>query len=772
MRFVKPGTTLNTSDTTRVSLVPAKGKSMGANGKVSHHPRGKWSSNKERPPTQLNFIGVDGEGMTLDGEHRYVLFGVGEKQIEDPNGLDWKRVFEFLYQVHTDAGKDARRNAYVGFFLGYDFTQIFKTLPEDRARMLLTKEGRQKRAHRELKNGTLQNNGRKGMPPHPVECDGWQFDILGMKRLRIRPKMCDCEFATCKCDEKKASWMYICDVGSYFQTSFLKVIDPAGWAEGTQIVTDEEWKIIQEGKGKRSTAVLDEEMRMYNRLENKVLSRVMATLNTGFHGIGINLSPAKWFGPGQAAQAWLKKEGVPTREDLSSVLPLRMVEAARASYFGGWFEIMMHGIIPGDTHEYDINSAYPAIIAKLPCLQHGIYSYGEGLPPANGNSYTLVYANLESPVLRTSWKWKDQHIGAMLHRENGGISRPMMTEGWFWWHELKAAEKAKVIKRLDNQGYQQVQKWVSYVPCGCLPPMAGIEGLYQTRLAVGKESPLGKAAKLVYNSAYGKFAQSEGMNPIFGNAIYASLITAGCRTQILEAIASHPYGKADIAMVATDAVYFLHEHPTLSVSSKLGEWDYKARRDLTLFKPGVYWDDITRERIANGDNPNFKARGFKASDFVTALGRIDQEFREWDLIDGDVIKRNNQNGVGLPGVTLKTEWNWPSVKFTPTFVMTTALQALQRNKWEIAGRVQTEVDAQPIEQNSDPWQKRNKVVRDTYRGRQIYRSLPHDFKYGPSEPYDKHFGMDDPWSDEYKAQMGETQEGRVMDILSWILKGD
>lgn len=768
MRFVKPQNGESGSDTTRLPLkrVASKGTYFNNKGKETHHPPKKWSTNKERPAPSITFLGVDGEGMTVNGQHRYVLFGMGESQIEDTNGLRWSDVFTMLYDTHRANG--SRDTAYVGFFLGYDFSQIFKTLPEERARMLLTKEGRLKRQHREMKHGTLQTFGRKGMPPHPVEYEGWQFDMLGMKRLRLRPKNCDCPFPSCKCPGKP-SWMYVCDVGSFFQSSFLKVIDPKGWPEGTEIVTPDEWKLIKTGKEKRSVATLDEEMRMYNRLENVVLSRVMETLNTGFHAIDINLSPSKWFGPGQAAQAWLKSQSVPTREDLAPIIPLRMFEAARASYFGGWFEIMMHGIIPGDTHEYDINSAYPSIIAKLPCLLHGTYTHGSGLPPEHAGAYTLVYARPESPGAGRTWEHRKAHIGAVLHRERGRISRPMNSEGWYWRHELKAAQKAKLIKQT-----LQPEKWVQYVPCDCPPPMARIADLYQKRLQVGKTTPLGKGAKLVYNAGYGKFAQSEGLNPIFGNPIYASLITAGCRTQILEAIGSHPYGKADVAMVATDAVYFLHPHPTLPISPRLGEWDYKPRRNLTLFKPGVYWDDETRQRIADGENPNFKARGFKASDFVDALGRVDGEFREWDNYSDEDVKKLNEAPMTLPGQWGKTKWTWPTVDFTPSFTMVTCLQALQRNKWQLAGTVTTaeDEDAEPLTQDSDPWTKRSRLYRDDYHGRKIYRSMPHYATYEPSEPYDKHFGMEDPWSDEYRARLGETQEGRIVDILAWILNGD
>lgn len=767
MRFEKTPTPSNSSGITRA--IP-KGTYLNDKGKISHHPKGKYSAHKDRPKRKIEFVGVDGEGMNVDGEHRYVLFGVGSEQLENPMGLSWNDVFEFLYADFER--RDNRSDvAYVGFFLGYDFTQIFKTLPEDRARMLLTREGRQKREFKSTKWGTVQGSKAFGMAPHPVECQGWQFDILGMKRLKIRPKNCQCEVVTCKCKDKKA-WMYICDVGAFFQASFLKVIDPSGWAEGTQIVTEDEWNLILQGKGKRSTAVLDDDMRLYNRLENEVLARVMGTLRDGFEAIGIHLPPSKWFGPGQAAQTWLKNEGVPGREEIAEAVPLRMAEAARASYYGGWFEIMMHGIIPGESHEYDINSAYPSIIAQLPCLLHGDYSHGDGLPPSNGKAYTLVYANIESPNLRESWKQKEQHIGAMLHREKGQICRPMMTEGWFWWHELQAAQRAKLIKRLDNRGKQQVQKWVQYVPCDCPPPMRNIAGLYEKRLEVGKTSPLGKAAKLVYNSGYGKFAQSEGLNPIFGNPIYASLITAGCRTMILDAISTHPMGKKDVAMVATDAVYFLHPHPSLALSEKLGEWDYKIRHNLTLFKPGVYWDDYTRQRIADGKNPNFKARGFKADDFVTALSRIDYEFGAWDQILDTELAKMNRADMSIPGVMAKTAMKWPAVKFTPNFVLTSALQALMWNKWELAGRVQDASNAKAVEQNSDPHSKRMGLWREQYNGRLIYRSTPHTFKSEASEPYDKRFGMDDPWSEEAKALMGETQEGRMMDILAWILNGD
>lgn len=735
MRFVKTTKRTLTSVTTKGTYVNAKGK-------LTNHAR--------KADTSVSFVGIDGEGIDTPNGHRYVLFGVGSDQIEDSNGLHWTTVFEFLYSRYRPA------TAFVGFFLGYDFTQILKTLPEVKAWLLLTREGMAKRRHK-----------IPGKQPHPVMCDGWHFDLLGNKRLRLRPKECDCPHATCQCKHKP--WMYICDVGSFFQSSFLKVIDPKGWPDGGAIVSNDEFETIRMGKEKRSTAVLDEDMRYYNRLENEILARVMRTLDAGFHDIGIHLPASKWFGPGQAAQAWLKKENVATGEDIRNAVPVWYLEAARAAYFGGWFEIFIHGIIPGTSHEYDINSAYPDVIRNLPCLLHGDYTRGEGLPPESMGSddsgtdrLTLVYANVWSPGMPHAKS--GQHIGAMLHRDAyGQILRPLATEGWFWWDELKAAENAGLVAKLNNKGRSRVQRWVSYTPCKCDPPMRNVESLYEKRLQVGKNTPSGKAAKLVYNSMYGKFAQSVG-SPVFANSIYASRITSGCRTQILMAIASHPRGQSDVAMVATDGIYFLTPHPTLPTSEKLGEWEYAKRENLTLFKPGVYWDDSTREKIANGESASFKARGFNASDFARELATVDDSFRRW------------RDCVGKRGNSLAVEF--PRVSFTPAFSMVTALQAIRRGKWELAGTVTGRETAKEVTQDADPRLKRDGLYRDG----EIYRSKPH---YGmaysgetgqvdwiASQPYEKRFGMDDPFCEEYKQQYGELKEGAVMDAILWVLRGD
>lgn len=689
----------------------------------------KWADDRERRQAQsdtrraarqahqVEFIGIDGEGVGKWRDHRYVLLGVGSESISNENGLTFTSVMDFLY-TRFQAGPTA---SFVGFFLGYDFTQWFKTLPESRARMLLTDSGRAKRARR--KNPHLG--------PFPVTYEGWEFDILGMKRFKLRR-------------EGDKGWMYICDAGPFFQASLMSVIDPRKWE--VPVVTPDEYAMLEEGKKRRDHAVLDDNMRAYTALENAVLARLMGRVNDGLTAAGIRLKRNQWFGPGQAAQAWLGQVQAPPGDVAYSAIARNrasrdvegvtdVADAARASYYGGWFEIMAHGHIPEDTWEYDINSAYPHVISTLPCLLHGRWTHAHAAPEREPGSGALV-------LVHARVRGSDKRVGAMLHRcDDGSIRRPSETAGWYWQHELDAAQRAGVIDRVLYD-----ETW-TYDPCDCRPPMRGIAGLYEERLRIGKNSPAGKGYKLVYNSVYGKFAQSVG-DPKYGNAFYASLVTSGCRAMILDAIATHPEGTNAVVMVATDGVYFTSPHRNLEICEKLGAWEETTHRNLTLFKPGVYWDDNARERIAKGDDPSFKARGISARQFGGQLAAIDAHFAGWP---GRYPAERDPAGP-------RDGW-YPKVTFTSGFSMITAVQALQRGKWFLAGAV----GQQELTQDADPIGKRH----SGYYEDGVYWSRP--FKDGgpggiESVPYERRFGQPDP--DEY----GINEDGTVKDQWAAMLR--
>lgn len=697
---------------------------------------------KRRDAHEIRFIGIDGEGVTRpNGEHVYDMLAVGDQQLVSPEGghLHWETIFTFLWEQHL-----ANPNAtFVGFYLGYDFNQWFRTMPENRAKMLLTKAGI--RARQPKKDS-------KRFLPFPVQIRGtygdWEIDQMGMKRVRLRAEGAD-------------SWMYINDVGGYFQTSFLVAINPKDWSE--PVCSQEEFDLIAAGKADRGLRQTVEqqmakraETSEYNCLENEVLARVMTKLNQGLVSVGVRLGKDQWYGPGQAAQQWLStqwsnkglekgnlREAVETRcTEWDGVLGHAegegILDFAQKTYYGGWFEVFAHGHIPGETYEYDINSAYPWIMSTLPCLLHGSWKSGGKFDmPGGGGKWRMVYAEVAG---------SDSVCGAMLHRTNKQtILRPKATKGWYWWSELQTAKRAGVIDTI------KVIKWMEYEPCDCPGPYSeSMPRLYVMRVKAGKNTPEGKAYKIVYNSAYGKHVQSIG-KPKFSNALYASMITSGCRTMILEAIASHPTKTKSLVMVATDGVYFTERHPGLDISAgELGKWDEGVKNNLTIFMPGLYWDDATREALAAGKSPKLKSRGIRAGDLAKSVGRLDEDF----------------TGFGVGG-------KWPTIDIEVQFDMVSGTQALARGKWGTAGTLNwgNAAGTLPGVKSIDSTASKKRAVGSMWDDGGVLRSRPYqEATEYETMPYDRSFGRGD---EEDEDELGVSPDGpNRMTFAQLLTKAD
>jgi hypothetical protein len=177
-------------------------------------------------------------------------------------------------------------------------------------------------------------------------------------------------------------------------------------------------------------------------------------------------------------------------------------------------------------------------------------------------------------------------------------------------------------------------------------------------------------------------------------------------------------------MVATDAVFFRNEHPGIACNSDLGAWESKRRTNLTLFKPGVYWDDTTRDNLRLDRPAVFKSRGVSGKAFSQTIEEIDQAFRNWSP-ERYPITRDPE--------TFREGW-YPKVRFNAGFTMITCKQALARGKWYLAGAV----GEHEMEQDSWPGTKRLPgEVRDG-----VFWSAPWPTLGEPSTDYDKKFGLD------------------------------
>jgi DNA polymerase type B, organellar and viral len=705
--------------------------------------RASWAARFGGPP---EFIAVDSEGITTESGHRAVLLGIGTDQYENPCGLHWEEVFSHLYRH----GKENPRAAFVGFYLGYDFNQWYRSLPERVAWELLTPGGKAARKPR-----------YKGNPAAiPVRSSGWEFDMMGFKRLAVRPGVCECRnpVTQVKCEHEQNPWTYLCDAGAFFQMSFMKVIDPNNWVINDELTDwpctepvegiggQELYAKVLEGKERRSVAVLDDDMRFYNRVENVLLSRVMGSLARGFADIDINLRRNQWYGPGAAAAYWLRSKDAPKRVDLVKSVPEYWLALCKGSYYGGWFEIFSHGIIPGVSWNYDINNAYPYAIKNLPCMAHPGKNgrRKDSKPREKDGRYILVRARVTGSSNR---------IGPLpFRRKNGSILRPEQVEGWYWLDEIQASQRAGLVKTVN------IKEWAWFDPCQCSKPFTDIQVMYDKRLAVGKNTSQGKAIKLTNNSDYGKFAQHVGSAP-YGNWFYASRITANCRIQILDAIATHGNGAQSVLMVATDGISFDSPHPALPISKALGEWEETEYTDLTLFKPGVYWHRKGKDAILDA-----KTRGVPKAGLIDCIEQADQQFRSWQerqRFPGALV--NGTQGTIRETLKIRTIYGWPYLDVPVNFRMTSCAQALNMGKWGQAGEVETDFY---LRQNCDPHEKRYGQAWNETKSRldsfvHTQTESVYSAPYGTAEypePTDWGYGLDGPVINEIAEVLGVLRD--------------
>jgi hypothetical protein len=719
----KPTSTIETNSGSMTTASPLSFTTVESDyGKRSHRNTKRAARRKDN---KLTFIGVDGEGVSFvmpDGseEHRYVMLSVGDQTLwENGRELTHLDIFPFLY----DQFRENPHAAYVGFFLGYDFALWLKSLPAYKGHKLLHPAGIAAR----------KPKGRGKNPrPFPVDCDGWEFDILpNLKRFMLRP-------ATVT-GEKSSPWLYICDTGPFHQSSFMTVIEPSekNWPNGTAPCSQSEYDDIAAGKNRRADRYAEgdhsyyAEMVRYNCLENDILGRVMATLNEGFVSAGVKLPSSRWFGPGQAIQVWLndqvKEHGLwLTHEQMEESVPEWALATGQAAYYGGRFELFAHGHVPGPSFEYDITSAYPDAMRNLPCLCTNNWTGGAGDEDIPKDT-DVVY-------VRGKFVTTNPSIGPLpLRTPKGHILYPNETTGWYLLSELDAAHEAGLLIM------ERIDEWICHFPCGHPSPLAGVADLYELRKKVGKGTPLGKALKLLFNSAYGKFAQSVG-SPRFGNPIYASMITSSCRTKILHAIGTHP-DPVSLLMVATDAVYFRTPHPGLDVldnASVLGGWEPGRKMNLTLMKPGVYWDDKAR----SGGFISVKSRGISARALADRLGELDSAF--WHVLETGCEE-------DLPYV----------LDMLVPFSIISPRLALARGKWEECGRVVTNAIRSDTVRLSP---KRAHLYRDGDMLRSELMRVPPGIE---STLYERRFGFDP----EDLADELLTGDGAFQELMEQLMPG-
>ncbi len=379
------------------------------------------------------------------------------------------------------------------------------------------------------------------------------------------------------------------DVVSFFQTSFVNACDSY---LGDRF-TDRE--LIVENKRLRSSfraADLDEIQR-YNDAELVNLVTLMVELRERLYGAG--LKPSRWDGPGAVAVALMQREGV---KQSMMPHPAHVQDAARHAYFGGRFEVVQFGHHTRGAFEYDINSAYPYALAQLPNLAGGEWVSQPFDVPTDGYAvYHYRYRAAPGSFGRI------QPFPRRL--KDGMVVYGVDVEGWAWSPEMNVARKYvdKFGGTLDVMETLIFVPADDSKPFGFIPDL-----FEQRRAmkAAGNGAHVG--VKLGLNSLYGKLAQQVGWSrnprtgelriPPYHQLDWAGYVTAVCRSMVLEA--SLPVLDSIVAF-ETDAMFSVVPL-AVPVGSGLGEWEQSSFKDITYLQSGMYFattdegKDIARTR--------------------------------------------------------------------------------------------------------------------------------------------------------------------------------
>ncbi len=535
--------------------------------------------------TSIKYIGIDGEGQGRRN-HRYIMLCAAREDnsqtwsVEAPD--DGKSRLSTVQCLDLILELPKVRTRVFSYSFNYDLTKILTDVDNSGLYYLFRPNLRQRRRNPEKGPWSVRwCECHPGLPRGetcPLGLDYW-LNMQGTK------------FTVTRRVGEKLVKTVIWDLFRFFGCKYVNALED--WKIGTEA----ERQAMSEMKDKR--AILDKlprgKIRDYCFSECSTMAELGHKLVRAHYAADLRLK--SFYGAGSSGAAMLTAMEIRTK---LVPTPTEMMEAVASAFFGGRFENSVIGTIRGRIFGFDISSAYPYQLYFLPCLEHGKWRLTRKSADVINARAALVRYKLPPNSEITHW------APFPFRTPTGSICYPQSSGGgWVWKDEFIAG------KRLFPNCVKFVEAWVYDCECDC-KPFSKIAEYYLLRLKLGKEGA-GIVIKLGCNSCYGKIAQSVGNAP-FNNWIWAGMITAGCRAQVLDMMRLHK-DISNVLMVATDGLYTKEDIQTpiplitgtdFEVNGKrkpLGGWERKEHdKGVFVARPGIYFplepskDDIKEIR--------------------------------------------------------------------------------------------------------------------------------------------------------------------------------
>lgn len=539
------------------------------------------------------FVVWDGEGARATGRRKpqnYVLFGYydgAEHGFISGESLGTYECLDFIIecaQKHKDAW-------HVSFAFGYDTDMILRNLSPKQFAF-------------------LRDRGYTRVG------DNYRVEHIPGKWIRVTQY--GPTFPKVRTDRYSVT---IYDVWGFFQSTFVAAIK--SYLGLDHPLMKAHLTLVEAGKKRREGFTYEQLpfIERYWRVENELFHALINRLREYLYAVDLRIS--KWHGPGALASYSYRTQKVKAHKaDCGEAI----YTAARFAYAGGRFERFHIGRYE-HAYGYDINSAYPNAIARLPSL-----SEGQWIHNANPKRFT------EFGIYRISMRGAaiTRKPSPLFHRdERGNVSFPWRLDGWYWAPELRAMQNA--LPEFQNVSIHEGYEYVGYTT----RPFAFVHDVYEQRRDMKRDGNGAQIAlKLLLNSLYGKQAQRAGWErtggaPTWHQLEWAGWVTSYTRAMLFELMHSIPYDK--LIAVETDGIYTTSTPDELGIthSVELGGWEVSEYDELIYLQSGLY-------AKRNGPDWSLKFRGLDSDSIsveqVQSHARLLLAHSEWPSLVGTTTR--------------------------------------------------------------------------------------------------------------------------------------
>lgn len=328
-------------------------------------------------------------------------------------------------------------------------------------------------------------------------------------------------------------------------------------------------------------------------------------INSVTEAANIRIKLSNLFGSGSLATAAFKKHDLAeyrdTHPDTTFSKGKSEVNTTKIpwfTYFGGMIETPVVGFVNGMTDQEDINSAYPSVMAGMPCMRAGHGKWNYLSKDFNPNRLGITKDTIGHVMV--SWIVNTPSTPPFIVRNNEGSVFQPLTGKRVW---VTLIEYLTAVKQFGTAliTFHKAIWWEQ--TCDCAKPFAWMQELYEKRLAIKNEMKAlqegsdewrklycqQNAIKLVLNSCYGKLAQRRPTFGTYTNLHYAAHITGGARSKVRERTWLRESRGGIVVYQHTDSCLSkdgqIHKN---EVGKQLGQWGLEDPAvDALILQPGL-----------------------------------------------------------------------------------------------------------------------------------------------------------------------------------------